>query len=60
MAHILTCDCGEILTGQDDHDLFHLVRRHLSEHHPDRVVSDSELRDLITAEAEETDASQDL
>jgi hypothetical protein len=60
MAHILTCDCGEILTGQDDRDLFRLVRRHLGENHPDRVVSDGELRDLITAEAEETDASQDL
>jgi hypothetical protein len=60
MAHTLTCDCGEILTGRDDEDLLRLARQHLRGQHPARVVSDEELRGLIDARAEETDASQDL
>jgi hypothetical protein len=60
MAHTLTCDCGEILTGQDDADLFRLARDHIRTQHPDRVVSDGQLRGLIESGAEETDASQDL
>jgi hypothetical protein len=60
MAHMLTCDCGEVLTGQDDQDLVRLMRQHLRHDHPERVVSDRQLQDLIAASAEETDASVDL
>jgi hypothetical protein len=60
MAHTLTCDCGEVLSGQNDEDLFRLARQHLGKDHPNRVVSDGQLCDLIAATAEETDASLDL
>jgi hypothetical protein len=60
MAHALACDCGQVLSGQDDEDRFRLARQHLGKDHPDRVVSDGQLRDLIAAKAEETDASLGL
>ena len=54
MARALTCDCGETLTGQDDEELFRLVRQHVNEDHEDLVLSDGQVRDMIAARA--TDA----
>jgi hypothetical protein len=51
MARTLTCDCGEALTDQDDEELFRLGRQHIKEHHPNLVMSDGRIRDLITAKA---------
>ena len=31
MARTLKCDCGEVLTGQDDDELFRLGRQHIKE-----------------------------
>jgi hypothetical protein len=54
MARTLRCDCGEVLAGQDDDDLFQQARRHVHEDHPDRSMTDGQIRDLVTARA--TDA----
>jgi predicted small metal-binding protein len=54
MARTLRCDCGVVLTGQDDEELFRLARQHVKEDHEDRVMSDGQIRDLIAANA--TDA----
>jgi predicted small metal-binding protein len=53
MARKLTCDCGEVLTGQDDEELFRLARQHVKEDHEDRVMSDGQVRDLIAANAKD-------
>jgi predicted small metal-binding protein len=53
MARTLTCDCGEVLTGQDDEELFRLARQHVKEDHEDRVMSDGQVRDLIAANAKD-------
>jgi predicted small metal-binding protein len=54
MARKLKCDCGEVLTGQDDDELFRLARQHVKEDHADMIMSDGQVRDLIAAKA--TDA----
>jgi hypothetical protein len=54
MARTLKCDCGEVLTGPDDEALFRLARRHFKGDHEDRVLSDGQVRDLITAQAKES------
>jgi hypothetical protein len=53
MARTLRCDCGEVLTGPDDEALFRLARQHLKEDHENRVMSDGQVRDLITAQAKD-------
>ena len=53
MARTLTCDCGEVLTGQDDEELFRHGRQHIKEDHPNMVMSDGQIRDLITAKAKD-------
>ena len=53
MARTLTCDCGEVLTGQDDEELFRQGRQHIKEDHPNLVMSDGQIRDLITAKAKD-------
>jgi predicted small metal-binding protein len=52
MARTLKCDCGEVLTGQDDEEIFRLARQHIKEDHPDMVMSDGQVRDLIAARAQ--------
>jgi predicted small metal-binding protein len=54
MARTVTCDCGEVLTGQDDEEVFRLARQHIKEDHPDMVMSDGQIRDLITARAKDS------
>jgi len=53
MARTLKCDCGEVLTGQDDEELFRQGRQHIKEDHPNLVMSDGQIRDLITAKAKD-------
>lgn len=54
MARTLRCDCGEVLTGQDDDELFRQAKMHVNEDHPDLAMTDGQIRDLIAAKA--TDA----
>lgn len=51
MARAMTCDCGEVLTGADDEELFRLARQHAKEDHEDLVLSDGQVRDLVAARA---------
>jgi hypothetical protein len=53
MARTLTCDCGEVLKGEDDEALFRLARQHIKEDHEDRVLSDGQVRDLIATNAKD-------
>ncbi len=51
MARTLTCDCGEVITGKDDEDLFRLGKQHVAEKHPDMKVTDEQLRAMVKAGA---------
>jgi hypothetical protein len=51
MARTLRCDCGEVLSGRDDEDLFRQARMHVHEDHPDRTMTDGQIRDLVAAKA---------
>jgi predicted small metal-binding protein len=51
VARTLRCDCGKVLIGQDDEELFRLARQHVTEDHDDRVMSDGQIRDLVAANA---------
>ena len=52
MARTITCDCGDVLTGEDDEGLLHQIRRHDVLIHAGAVgMSDEQIRDLIRAKA---------
>ncbi len=52
MARSLTCDCGEVLTADDDEELFHAVRRHnMLLHAGMRGASEEQIRTLIETKA---------
>ena len=51
MRRVIDCPCGHQLRGADDEELFHLARRHVTEHHPDMERSDDQLRLLISQRA---------
>ena len=54
MACEMTCDCGRTLRGQDDQELFHEVKEHVHFEHPDMVMTDGQIRDIIAANVRET------
>jgi predicted small metal-binding protein len=51
VARTLRCDCGEVLTGQDDEELFRQAKLHVHEDHPERAMTDGQIRDLVAAKA---------
>ena len=53
MARTLTCDCGVTLTGKDDAELFREAKEHVRMSHPDLVMTDGQVRDLITEKAKD-------
>ena len=55
MARSLTCDCGDVLTADDDEELFHAVRRHnMLLHAGMGGTSEAQIRALIEARAQDT------
>ena len=56
MAREMTCDCGRTITGQDDDELFREAKEHIHYEHPDMIVTDGQIRDLVAAKAK--DAAQ--
>jgi hypothetical protein len=53
MALQMTCDCGKTLDGQDDDVLFREAKEHIHFEHPDMVVTDGQVRDIVAAKARE-------
>ena len=54
MARSLTCDCGDILTADDDEELFHAVRRHNMLLHAGMTgTSEEQIRTLIEVKAQD-------
>jgi len=54
MARTLTCDCGDVLTAEDDEELFHVIRRHNGLVHAGLVpMSEEQIRTLIETQARE-------
>jgi hypothetical protein len=51
MARMITCTCGEVLTGADDEELFRLGRAHADEAHADMNMSDEQVREFIRTDA---------
>jgi predicted small metal-binding protein len=49
----MTCDCGRTLTGQDDEELFREAKEHMHYEHPDLIMTDGQIRDLVAAKARE-------
>ena len=58
MARTITCECGDALTGEDDEELFHAIRRHDALVHAGVVpMSEEQIRDRIRTEARDTPPS---
>jgi hypothetical protein len=53
MARQMTCDCGKTLYGVDDDELFREAKEHIHFEHPDMVVTDGQVRDIVAAKARE-------
>ena len=53
MARQMTCDCGKTLYGVDDEELFREAKEHVHFEHPDMVVTDGQVRDIVAAKARE-------
>jgi predicted small metal-binding protein len=54
MPRSLTCDCGDVLTADDDEELFHAVRRHNSMLHGGLVgMSEEQIRTLIETKGQD-------
>ena len=52
MARSFTCDCGDVLTADDDEELFHAVRRHNMLLHAGMAgTSEEQIRTQIEAKA---------
>jgi predicted small metal-binding protein len=43
----LDCDCGQQLEAADDEKLFENAREHVDQAHPERELSDQQIRNLI-------------
>ena len=43
----LDCDCGQQLEAADDEQLFENAREHVDQAHPERELSDQQIRNLI-------------
>ncbi len=54
MARTLTCDCGDVLTAEDDDELFHAIRRHNMLLHGGLAgMSEEQIRALIDTKAQD-------
>ena len=53
MTRKLTCECGEILTAQDDEELVRQGRQHIKLEHPDMPISDGMIRDMVKTKAKD-------
>jgi predicted small metal-binding protein len=51
MAREMTCDCGRTIAAQDDEQLFHEAKEHIHYEHPDMIVTDGQIRDMVAAKA---------
>jgi hypothetical protein len=49
----MTCDCGKTLYGPDDDTLLREAKEHIHFEHPDMVVTDGQVRDIVAAKAQE-------
>ena len=58
MPREITCDCGRTLTGRDDDELFRETKEHIHYEHPDMVVTDGQVRDLVAAKVRERAGTQ--
>jgi predicted small metal-binding protein len=52
MAKVVNCECGLIIRGEDDEELFEQVQSHISDHHPD-LVGTVTRADLLSMAEEE-------
>jgi predicted small metal-binding protein len=52
MAKVVNCECGLIIRGKDDEELFEQVESHISDHHPD-LVGTITREDLLSMAEEE-------
>jgi hypothetical protein len=50
-VRVIDCDCGKTVSAANDDDLFHAVRGHLDEDHPEMDLDDSEVRGLVADQA---------
>ena len=53
MTRKLTCECGAILTAQDDEELVRQGRQHIKLEHPDMPISDGMIRDMVKTKAKD-------
>jgi predicted small metal-binding protein len=52
MAKVVNCECGLIVRGTNDEELFGKVESHISEHHPD-LIGTITREDLLSMAEEE-------
>ena len=52
MAKVVNCECGLIIRGKDDEELFEQVESHIADHHPD-LVGTITREDLLSMAEEE-------
>ena len=58
VARTITCDCGDVLTGEDDEQLVHAIRRHDVLVHAGSVgMTDEQIREQIRTKAQDAPAS---
>lgn len=58
MARTITCDCGDVLTAEDDEELVHAIRRHDVLVHAGAVgMTDEQIRALIRTKAQDAPPS---
>ena len=50
MSRTFTCTCAQSLTGADDEWLLREAREHFDKLHPDRPLTEAQLRDLLSRE----------
>ncbi len=52
MAKVVICECGLIVRGEDDEELFEKVESHIGDHHPD-LLGTITREDVISMAEEE-------
>ncbi len=58
MARTITCDCGDVLTAEDDEELVHAIRRHDVLVHAGAVgMTDEQIRALVRTKAQDAPPS---
>jgi hypothetical protein len=54
---VIDCDCGQTLQAGNDDDLLKQTRAHFDQEHPDRQLTDEQVRDLVSSKAYEASDS---